>query len=148
METLERYRRNRRVIDDFTARTLAAIPGDYARLVYVASLREGEQGYRHDGLAARFPEDSVGEALRFCHEELFARVLEMPLERQEWDLRHCLAGMPAGFWEVVREWRAKCVYQAMVPGDLPDYLGELFCSNVSTLLTLYTDEAATPAPAT
>lgn len=148
METLERYRRNKRVIDDFTARTLAAIPGDYARLAYVASLREGEQGYRHDGLAARFSEDSVGEALRFCHEELFARVLEMPLERQEWDLRHCLGGMPAGFWDAVREWRAERAYQAMVPDDLPEYLSDLFCSNVSTLLTLYADEAATAAPAT
>jgi hypothetical protein len=148
METLERYRRNKQVIDDFTARTLAAIPGDYARLAYVASLREDNLGYRHDGLAARFPEDSVGEALRFCHEELFARVLETPLERQEWDLRHCLGGLPAGFWDVVRAWRAERTYLRLVPDGLPGYLGELFCSNVNTLLTLYTDEAATAAPAT
>lgn len=148
METLDRYWQNKRVIDDFAARTLAAIPGDYARLAYVASLREDGQGYRHDGLAARFPEESVSEALRFCHEELFARVLEMPLERQEWDLRHCLGGMRAGFWDVVRAWRAERPYLALVPEELPSYLGELFCSNVSTLLTLYADEAASAAPAT
>ena len=83
METVERFQLNRRVIEDFTARTLAAIPSDYGRLLYVSSLRDLASGrYLHEGLAAIYPEQAVQQALARCHEELFARILETPLEQQ------------------------------------------------------------------
>jgi hypothetical protein len=149
METLEQFRQNQRVIEDFTARTLAAIPGAYARLAYLASLRDAPGAdYRHDGLAALYPAAAVQQALRFCHEELFARVLELPLEQQEWDLRSCLGRTEAGFWEAVADWRERATFRELVPEAPPAYLGDLFCSNVSTLLALYSEERPTMAPAT
>ncbi len=143
METLERYQSNRRVIEDFTSRTLAAIPSDFSRLLYVGSLRDAASGrYVHEGLEAMFPEGAVQEALAYCHNELFARILEMPLERQEWDLRACLAAMESEFWEIVARWRESEFYRALIPSGIPGYLQDLFASDVRALLDVLAEEHA------
>lgn len=144
METLERFQQNRRVIEDFTERTLAAIPGEFARLLYVASLRDLASGrYCHEGLTAVYPEEAVQQALEHCHQELFIRILEMSLAQQEWDLRACLGSLEGNFWEVVARWRELEFYRCLVPLGIPDYLQELFRSNVRALLGLMEEERAT-----
>src|ERR1035437_10020065 len=91
MEPLERFHQSRSVIEDFTSRTLAAIPSDFGRLYYVSSLKDQRTGrYQHDGLMNLYSEPSVQVALTHCHEELFSRILETPLSNQERDLRNCL----------------------------------------------------------
>lgn len=138
METLERFEINRRVIEDVTARTLAAIPTDYGRLLYLASLRDPESGrYVHDGLEATFPAPAVQQALAFCHEEIFARILESPLESQEWDLRACLGSLEADLGETAAAWTAGETYAPLPPAGLPEYLSALFRSNVRNLLALF-----------
>ena len=148
METLERFQQNQRVIEDFSARTLAAIPSDYGRLLYVASLRDLASGrYRHEGLAAIYPEGAVQQALTHCHEELFARILEAPLEQQEWDLRSCLSALEGDLGEIVARWRELESYRLLLPTGMPNYLQELFCSNLRALLGLLLEERATVSPA-
>ena len=91
MESLERFRQSRSVIEDFTSRTLAAIPSDFGRLYYVSSLKDESTGrYTHEGLMDLYSDNSVQAALAQCHEELFSRILETPLKHQERDLRDCL----------------------------------------------------------
>ena len=98
MESLERLQQSRRVVEDFSSRTLAAIPTDFGRLYYLSTLRDSTTGrYEHDGLAVIYSEDSVQQALTHCHEELFSRILETPLSRQETDLRDCLRGAGEAF---------------------------------------------------
>lgn len=141
METLERFQQSQRVIEDFTARTLAAIPSDYGRLYYVSSLLSPADGrYHHEGLTAVYPEGAVQQALEHCHGELFCKLLEMPLDRQEWDLRSCLGSLGRDFWSVVEQWRAQESYRAMAPAGYPDYLGELFRSNLRVLLEVIARE--------
>ena len=148
METLERFQQNRRVIEDFTTRTLAALPCDFGRLVYVASLRDLASGrYVHEGLSTIYPEEAVQQALAHCHEELFTKTLETPLEQQEWDLRGCLGGMEGNFWEVVARWQELQFYRLLVPAGEPDYLQTLFCSNLRALLGLLAEAHATLQPA-
>lgn len=137
METLERFQQNERLIEDFTVRTLAAIPSDMGRLLYVTLLRDASTGrYRHDGLAILYSEPAVHEALRFCHEELFSRVLENSLERQEGDLRFCLAGMEGTSKEIASHWLELQFYRVLVPLGVPVYLQDLFSSNMRWLLQL------------
>ena len=148
METLERFQQNRWVIEDFTTRTLAAIPSEFGRLVYVASLRDlASGGYVHEGLSTIYPEEAVQQALAHCHEELFTKTLETPLEQQEWDLRACLGGMEGNFWEVVARWQESEFYRLFVPEGEPDYLRTLFCSNLRALLGLLAEAHATLQPA-
>ena len=119
MESLERFHQSRSVIEDFTSRTLAAIPSDFGRLYYISSLKDEKTGrYQHEGLMNLYSEPSVQAALTHCHEELFSRILETPLSHQERDLRNCLGAAGDEFWIVVESWRESHYFQDHVPGGL------------------------------
>lgn len=137
MPALSKLQQNRRVVQDFTVNSLAGIPGPLARLVYVASLRDLSSGrYEHQGLAALYPEEAVQQALELCHEQIFERILEMPLEKQLEDLRNCLSAMEGGLPAVVSHWRQLEPYRILLPENAPGYLKELFVSNLRALLEI------------
>lgn len=143
MATLSKLQQNRRVVQDFTLNTLAGIDGPFARLVYVASLRDLSSGrYEHQGLAALYPEESVQQALELCHEQIFERILEMPLEKQLEDLRNCLGAMEGGVATVVSHWQQLEPYRMLLPENAPDYLRELFCSNLRALLEILHEQCS------
>jgi hypothetical protein len=145
MRTLTQLQQNRRVIQDFTQTTLAGIPGLFARLTYIASLRDLSSGrYEHAGLAALYPDTAIQQAMQLCHEQIFERILETSLSGQEEDLRACLAGMERGLSVAVSHWRGIEAYRVLVPEAAPEYLKDLFCSNLRALLEIL-DEERSPA---
>jgi hypothetical protein len=145
MRTLTQLQQNRRVIQDLTLTTLAGIPGLFARLTYMASLRDLSSGrYEHAGLAALYPDTAMQQALQICHEQIFEKILESPLSSQEEDLRACLASMEGGLSVAVSHWRRIEAYRVLVPDAAPDYLKDLFCSNLRALLEIL-DEEHSPA---
>jgi hypothetical protein len=142
MEDLEQIHQDRRVIEDFTLRTLGVIPGDISRLLHIATLRDLASGcYRHDGLAAIYSEPVVDQALRLCHEELFERILETSLEHQETEIRRCLQGLDGNSSEIAARWQEHEFYKFLIPSGVPIYLRRLFCSNLATLLRLIASES-------
>ena len=148
MRTLTQFQQNRRIVQDFTLTTLAAIPGQFARLTYVSSLRDLSSGrYEHAGLAALYPDAAIQQALQLCHEQIFERILETPLSSQQEDLRAFLAGMEGGLPGAVSHWRRMEAYRVFLPESAPDYLKELFCSNLRALLEILEEEHS-PAHAT
>jgi hypothetical protein len=137
MGTLTQLQQNRQVIHDFTLRTLAAIPGEFGRLTYMASLRDLSSGrYGHEGLLAVYRPEAVQQALEQCHEEIFERILESSLDQQERGLRAHLEGMEQGLGVAVVHWQKLEAYKMLVPVAAPDYLKELFCSNIRALLEI------------
>jgi hypothetical protein len=135
--------RNKCVVRDFTATTLAAIPNLFGRLIYIASLRDLSSGtYEHAGLAALYSQHAIQEALECCHHEIFQRVLETPLSIQADDLRECLQGMPGSFESTVSHWRQMESYRILPPANAPDYLRELFFSNLHALLEILEAECS------
>jgi hypothetical protein len=148
VDSFERFHRSRCVFEDFTSRTLAAIPSDFGRLYYVSSLRDSLTGrYQHDGLMDVYSDNSVQEALGQCHEELFSRILETPLAEQERDLRKCLGATGSKFWTFVDSWQNDKSFQTMCPEGLPSYLKDLFCSNLAALLAIFSSQRVTADPA-
>jgi len=138
MESLERFQQSRAVIEDFSSRTLAAISSDFGRLHYVSSLKDSYSGrYEHDGLTSLYPENAVQAALSHCHEELFSRILETPLKEQEGDLRACFNMAGEKFWDAVESWLENPNFRGMCPEGMPDYLDDLFCSNLRALLAIF-----------
>ena len=138
---LTELQQNRRIIEDFTTTTLAIIPGAFARLTYVASLRDLSSGrYEHAGMSALYPDEAVQQALETCHEQIFEKVLESSLEIQESDLRECLAGMQGGRCAAVAHWQRMEAYRVLIPERIPAYLKELFCSNLRALLEILQKE--------
>ena len=135
--------RNKSVVRDFTATTLAAIPNTFGRLIYITSLRDLSSGtYEHAGLAALYPQDAIQESLECCHHEIFQKILETPLSVQADDLRECLRGMPVSFKSTVSHWRQLESYRILPPGNAPDYLKELFFSNLRALLEILEAECS------
>jgi hypothetical protein len=135
---------NRRIIQDFTLTTLAGITEEFSRLTYMASLRDLSSGrYEHAGLAALYPGDAIQQALNLCHEQIFERVLESPLARQEADLKECLERMPGGLCGTLAHWRRMEAYRVLMPERAPGYLKELFCSNLRALLEILQEECST-----
>jgi hypothetical protein len=141
MGTLMQLQQNRRVIHDFTSTTLAVIPSAFARLTYLASLRDLSSGrYQHAGLIAVYPTEAVQQALEQCHEEIFERILESPLVEQERDLRAHLETAESGLCVAVAHWRRLEAYRTLLPVLSPGYLKELFCSNIQALLEILDEE--------
>jgi hypothetical protein len=141
MTPLTKLQQNRKIVQDFTLSTPAAIPGLFARLAYIASLRDLSSGrYQHAGLAALYPQEALQQALELCHEQIFERILETPLAEQLEDLRACLAGMDGGLSVAVFHWVGMEVYRILLPEQSPDYLKALFCSNLRANLEILNQE--------
>ena len=144
MDTLTQLQQNRRIIHDLTISTLAKIANPFSRLAYLASLRDiCTNVYEHAGLAAVYPSAAVQQALEQCHQELFERILETPLVAQEEDLRAHFSGLPNGSRRTATQWRKLEAYRGLVPADSPEYLKELFCSNVRAILEILEKEPST-----
>jgi hypothetical protein len=126
---------HRKILYDLVVNDLEPLKSTYARLAYLAVLKDPDTGkYAHQKLAALYGEERVSEALAKCHEEMLERLLEMPLAQQEEDLRTYISLLPTG-----KEWNdVQCAEttRAWVPAQAPDYLKELFCSNMGALCEL------------
>ena len=144
MDTLTQLQQNRRIIHDLTSSTLARISSPFSRLAYLAALRDISTNiYEHPGLSAVYPKDAVQQALEQCHEELFERILETPLAVQEEDLRAYLRTLPNGSRRAAAQWRRLDTHRTLLPADSPEYLKELFCSNVRAILEILEKEPST-----
>jgi hypothetical protein len=144
MEALTQLQQNRRIIQDFTMTTLAGIPSLLSRLTYIASLRDLSSGrYEHAGLSALYPDPAIQQALEICHEQVFEKILETPLAGQEADLRACLDAMDSGRDASAVHWQRMEAYRVLLPERAPDYLKELFCSNLRVLLEVLQNSDST-----
>jgi hypothetical protein len=138
MESSERFHQTRVVIEDFSSRTLAAIASAVGRLYYVSSLRDSGSGrYVHEGLGSRYSQGAVQEGLTQCHEELFAKILETPLKEQKQDLDKCFRAAGEEAWKVAEDWRENLQFRSLCPEGAPEYLHDLFCSNMNALLAIF-----------
>lgn len=119
---------------------LAPLQSFYQRLFHLASFRDHLTGrYGDVRLAEIYPEAAVHESLAACHEEILERILEIPLELQEKDLQQCLESMPGSFAQELQTWRSAEFENRLLPPAAPDYLKQLFRSNLRVLLQLLGD---------
>ena len=131
----EELRIHRQILYDLALHYLEPLNGSFARLAYLASLKNPSTNiYAHDRLAAVYGPQPVGESLARCHEELFERLLEMPLAQQEEELRQYVRTLPEGAQEGIRHCHRRM--EDWIPLAAPDYLKELFRSNLTALLEL------------
>lgn len=135
MDSLERFAQNQRIIEEFVAHWLGALPSTTARLAHVAMLRDVYSGrYEHVILEHSYGKAEVHESLLYCHEELFEKMLESSFQQQECDLRKCLANRETAPGEIARRWLQTEIFRSFVPPGTPSYLEELFVANLRVIL--------------
>src|SRR5438309_9960153 len=93
-------------IRDLRNRTLARLPGDVGRLVYLASSRDLNTGrYSHDGLAFHFSENVACRAMAACHAEIFNRLVYCSLQDLIEELRSYVSSTAATTGDGWARWR-------------------------------------------
>lgn len=118
-------------IEDIKRRTLAGLPGDLARLIYIASTRDYNTGqYYHEGLAMDFSEEVAGRALAACHREIFERLAPSSLEDLIKQLETYVSSTHARPNEVLEAWKKLEPYRVTVPLGCGRLTAEFFFSNI------------------
>jgi len=67
-------------LEDFMQRTIAHVPGMWAKLEYIASLRLEDGTYEHWGLARLFGAEPAQRAIEQAHRNLVLQMLRTPLQ--------------------------------------------------------------------
>ena|SRR5437763_6931172 len=67
-------------LEDFVKTTMAAVPGYWHKLVYLANLRSSSQTYDHWGMARRYGFAASHAAISAAHSDLFVEVLRTPIK--------------------------------------------------------------------
>src|SRR5580700_8196806 len=136
MESLERFAQNQLIIEEYVSQWLARIPSDFGRLADVATLRDVTTGhYYHPALEEVYSESAVHQALLYCHQELFEKVIGTPLDLQEWGLRTHFARMDAPVAEIAFRWLEVEHFRSLVPLGIEPHLRDLFLSNTRAILS-------------
>jgi len=124
-------------IEDLRRRTLAAIRGDIAKLLYLASTRDYNTGrYYHDGLAFKFTEEIAEGALEFSHREIFRRLVFTPLEAFTEELETFIQTNHTAPERVIDVWKKLEPYRVTIPQNSDPVSAELFRSNVRIALAI------------
>ena len=127
----------RKAYDDLERRTLSGMPGDFARLIYLASTRDYNSGmYHHEGLATRYGMEAAREALQTAHREIFRGLVSLPLEQLVAELECYVRNSheaPVGF---IHAWQELEPYRVAVPMEVDSTMVQLFLSNVRLALEI------------
>lgn len=126
--------------DDLVGRTLAALPSELAKLIYLASTRDYSTGrYYHDGLAFRFTAEVAEAALSASHREVFKRLVFLPLGSLMVELKTFFRSTRADPDEVLKVWKKIQPYRVVIPQDCDPVWSEFFFSNIRIALAILED---------
>jgi len=135
MSDLLRHSGLQSAYEDLLRRTLASIPCDLARLIYLASTRDYNSGtYHHEGLSARHEPAEAGDALKTAHQEIFFKLASTNLEKLVDELElyvRVSREQPSG---LLRTWQQLEPYRVAVPMEADPILVRLFLSNIRLAL--------------
>jgi hypothetical protein len=124
-------------VTDLTNRTLSRLPGDFSRLVYLASSRDYNNGlYYHDGLAFHFTERVASRALAECHREIFARLVYASLEELIAGLRNYISSTDERPEDFLKSWEHLGSYRVTIPSECDELEAQVFLSNLKMALAI------------
>jgi hypothetical protein len=122
---------------DLWRNTISQIPSVFGRLVYLAALRNPNNGcYEHHGLALVFGEDEANKALKNSHSAVFADWLSFNIEQQKADLDLYIAALFEDKCVVVETWLRLAPYRNLLPASVRGVEKRLYIADFTALLEL------------
>lgn len=122
---------------DLDNRTLAQFGYDFAKLIYLSSLRDFSTGeYHHHGLAHSFSESAANTALAAAHKEVFYDLTSAPLEFFVAQIDRFIRSSPKDSEQILNTWEKLEAYRVTVPSDCDELTVGLFRSNVKVAMLL------------
>jgi hypothetical protein len=123
---------------DLWRNTISQIPSVFGRLVYLASLRNPNNGsYEHHGLALVFGEEEANKALKNSHAAVFAEWLTFNLEQQKADLDLYISGLFEQKRVVIETWIRLAPYRNLLPASVRGVEKRLYIADFTALLELF-----------
>lgn len=116
---------------------LEQLPNDITKLVYLASLRDCNTGhYFHPQISQENDSTSASQALRLCHEEVFAHLVATPLAQYVAQLSGYIHYTGADKGDVIETWKSLPAYRATVPLTASALDMAFFFASVEAALTI------------
>jgi hypothetical protein len=138
---------DRSASSDLWRNTISQIPSVFGRLVYLASLRNENNGcYEHHGLALVFGEDEANKALKNSHAAVFAEWLSFNIEQQKADLDLYISGLFEDKRVVVETWIRLGPYKNLIPTPVRGVERRLYLADFTALLDLFKAAYGVAAP--
>jgi len=123
--------------DDLRNRTLANLGYDFARLLYLSSLRDFSTGeYHHEGLAFSFSESAAREAMAVCHQEVFHSLVLSPLSSFVGQVDRFIRSTPNNYQKTLDAWERLEACNSAVPSACVEMTVDLFRSNIKIAMAL------------
>ena len=117
--------------EDLKNRTLLKLGYDFARLMYLSSLRDFSTGeYHHHGLSQLFSEPTATAALTACHEEVFYGLALGPFDKFVAELERLIRSTRKDYQRTLEAWETLGAYNVAVPADCDLTVARLYKSNV------------------
>jgi hypothetical protein len=117
--------------DDLWQRTLAKIPGNLNRMIYLASTRDYNSGrYHHAGLEGAFGYEAVRLGLGAAHQEIFWKLTRSSLEELVGELELYVRSSGESPEELLRTWRTLQPYRVAIPLGVDRMAAQLLLSNL------------------
>jgi len=133
--------------DDLNKRTLVHLGYDFARLLYLCSLRDFSTGaYHHHGLENSFSEPAASAAIASWHEEVFLRLTLGPLDSLVAQIERFVRSSAKDYQATVATWQTLETYHVLVPSCTDPGLSELFRSSVKIAMQLLKTPRSLPPP--
>jgi len=126
----------RAFVTDLWEKALAELPGVFARLVFLAGLRDGTNGeYSHYGLELPLGRGAAS-VIRRSHENAFQEWLLLTLEEQHADFHRFLAGAPGYRRQAFRDWSDFARFAFLVPDSAGEHERALFFAEMHVIVVL------------
>jgi hypothetical protein len=123
---------------DLWRNTISQIPSVFGKLVYLASLRNPNNGgYEHHGLALVFGEDEANKALKNSHTKVFSEWLAFNIEQQKADLDLYISGLFEDKRVIIDTWIRLAPYRNLPPASVRGVERRLYLADFTALLELF-----------
>ena len=125
---------------------LQTLPNDLTKLIYLASIRDYNTGtYLHPTLSRLYDVKFADQVLRFCHEEVFGRIVVTSIRQCVAQMQRYIQFTGAGQTEVIATWKSLQAYKSTVPTTADPLSVEVFSLNIDAALLVLEEALRRPS---